>query len=311
MHWYYRNDRAANKRCWYLGPVGAHVKAHTATAAISDPSDAPKANPVDADNAAPLQAMTADGAEPAAASADTAPSAPVHAAFAQAQTALPLPRPVDQAAPANQTADGPGFGTRWPENLPKAEDLEQSEPAPVSDSYAERRDANATVQTPAKWSGAEAGPSAQSSAGETALRYFSILGILVIPLLLAAGWVAKYSREPHRSNLHDRLWALHDRLLAMADRLSQRLRRQGDRFEEANFVPSAPPLSPAASRRHVGSDWRECTPTDPAQDLKTSLAELMRDLRRAAEPDEPARYEERVFDRADDRAFSPSLQPAE
>ena len=26
--------------------------------------------------------------------------------------------------------------------------------------------------------------------GETALRYFSILGIVVIPLLLAAGWVA-------------------------------------------------------------------------------------------------------------------------
>jgi hypothetical protein len=100
-------------------------------------------------------------------------------------------------------------------------------------------------------------------------------------------------------------------LLTMADRLSQRLRRPSDVFDEAAFVGSAPPLSPATTSRRVGSDWRERAPTDPAQDLKTSLAELMRDLRRAAEPDEPARYAERAFDRADDRAFSPSLQPAE
>ena len=308
MHWYYRSNRATNKHCWYLGPAGAHVKAHTATAAVADPPAARKADAADADNAAPMQAVTAASVEPAAAPADTV-QAQVQTASAQA--VLPLPRPADQAAPANQAADGPGFGSRWPEDLPKAEDLEQSEPAPVSNSYAEPRDADVTAQMPSKLAGAEAGRAAQSSAGETALRYFSILGILAIPLLLAAGWVAKYSREPHRSNLHDRLWILHDRLLAMADGLGQRLRRQRDRSEEAAFVASAPPLSPAASRRPVRSDWRERTPTDPAQDLKTSLAELMRDLRRAAEPDEPARYAERLYDRADDRAFSPSLQPAE
>ena len=84
-----------------------------------------------------------------------------------------------------------------------------------------------------------------------------------------------------------------------------------DAFDEAMFVGSAPPLSPAISRRRAGADWREREPTDPAQDLKKSLAELMHDLRRAAEPQEPARYAERVYDRADERAFSPSLQPAE
>jgi hypothetical protein len=309
MHWYYRSNRATNKHCWYLGPAGVHVKSHTATA---DPLAARKANPADADSAepmqAPMQAVTADSAEPAAAPADTVQA---QVQTASAQTALPLPRPADQAAPANQSADGAGFGSRWPENLPKAEDLEQSDSAPVSDSYAERRDADVTAQMPSKWAGAEAGRTVQSSAGETALRYFSILGILVIPLLLAAGWVAKYSREPHRSNLHDRLWTLHDRLLAMADRLSRQLRRRRDAFDEAAFVASAPPLSPTVSRPHIGSDWRERTPTDPAQDLKTSLAELMHDLRRAAEPDEPARYAEPTYDRADDRALSPSLQPAE
>ena len=194
------------------------------------------------------------------------------------------------------------FGARWPGDLPKAEDLEQSEPAPVSDSYAERRDTDVTAQTPSKWPGAKAGLAAQAAAGETALRYFSILGIVVIPLLLAAGWVAKYAREPHRSNLQERL-------RTMANSL--RPRRRSDAFDEAMFVGSAPPLSPATSRRRAGPDWRERAPTDPAQDLKTSLAELMHDLRRAAEPREPDRYAERVYDRADDRAFSPSLQPAE
>jgi hypothetical protein len=245
-----------------------------------------------------MQAMPGDGAEPAA---------PVQTAFAQAQTAnaqtaLAQAPPADQAATANQAVGGSGFGARWPGDLPKAEDLEQSEPAPVSDSYAERRDTDATTQMPSKWPGAKAGHAAQSAAGETALRYFSILGIVVIPLLLAAGWVAKYAREPHRSNLQERL-------RTMANSL--RPRRRSDAFDEAMFVGSAPPLSPATSRRRAGPDWRERAPTDPAQDLKTSLAELMHDLRRAAEPREPDRYAERVYDRADDRAFSPSLQPAE
>jgi hypothetical protein len=308
MHWYYRSNRATNKHCWYLGPAGVHVKSHTATAAVADAPAARKANPADADNAAPMQAVTADSVEPAAAPVDAVQA---QVQTASAQTALPLPRPADQAAAANQAADGAGFGARWPENLPKAEDLEQNDPAPVSNSYAERRDADVTAQMPSKLAGAEAGSAAQSSAGETALRYFSMLGILVIPLLLAAGWVAKYSREPHRSNLRDRLWTLHDRVLATVDGLSQRLRRRRDAFDEAGFVASAPPLSPGVSRRHVGSDWRERSPTDPAQDLKTSLAELMHDLRRAAEADEPARDAERLYDRADERAFSPSLQPAE
>jgi hypothetical protein len=298
MHWYYRVNRATNKHCWYLEPGGAHVKSHTATAAVADALAARKANPVDADNAAPMQAMPADGAEPAA---------PVQTAFAQtqtasAQTALAQAAPADQAATANQAVGEPGFGSRWPEDLPKAEDLEQSEPAPVSDSYAERRDTDAIAQMPSKWPGGKAGHAAQSAAGETALRYFSILGIVVIPLLLAAGWVAKYSREPHRSNMQERL-------RTMANSL--RPRRRSDAFDEAMFVGSAPPLSPATSRRRAGPDWRERAPTDPAQDLKTSLAELMHDLRRAVEPHEPDRYAERVYDRADDRAFSPSLQPAE
>lgn len=325
QHWYYRGNRGTKQRCWYLGPAGAHVKSRVATAAVADPTATPNANPIDADNAASAQDMTAESAEPATPQADATRPVPAPAGFAQlaqaqatsAQMPLPQAPPADQAATADPAGGGPGFGARWPEDLPKAEDLEQSEPAPVSNSYAERGEADATAQVPSQWPGAEAGRAAQASASETALRYFSIAGILLIPLLLVAGWVAKYSREPHRSKLRERLWALHDRLLETADRLSQRLRRRGDACEEAAFVGSAPPLSPAISGRRAGHDWRERAPTDPAQDLKTSLAELMRDLRRADEPGEPARdaqrsrYAERSYDRADDRAFSPSLQPAE
>src|SRR2546429_9209688 len=57
MHWYYRSNRGSKQHCWYLGPAGAHVKAHTATAAVSDPPAAREANFVDADNAAPMQAL--------------------------------------------------------------------------------------------------------------------------------------------------------------------------------------------------------------------------------------------------------------
>lgn len=328
QHWYYRSSsRGSKQRCWYLAPAGAHVKSRAATAAVADPTAARNANPIDADNAGAAQDTTAESAEPATAQTNTAQAETTRptlapAAFAQvaqAQTAsaqtLPQAPPADQAASADQAAGGPGFGARWPEDLPKADDLDQSEPAPVSNSDTERRDADAAAQMPSQWPGAEAGGTAQASAGETALRYLSIAGILLIPLLLIAGWMAKYSREPHRSNLRERLWTLHDRLLEMADRLSQRLRRRGDAVEHTGFVGSAPPLSPAVPARRAGPDWRERAPTDPAQDLKTSLAELMRDLRRADEPGEPARHAERSryaeYDRADDRAFSPSLQPAE
>src|SRR5262249_35931962 len=157
MHWYYRSNRASNKHCWYLGPAGVHVKTHTATAAVADQPAARNADAADASSAAAMPAGTADNVEPAA--APPAMGQP-QAQTASAQTALPLPLATDQATAANQAADGAGFGVRWPENLPKTEDLEQSELAQVGDSYAERRDADVTTQMPSKLAGAEAGRAA-------------------------------------------------------------------------------------------------------------------------------------------------------
>ena len=94
--------------------------------------------------------------------------------------------------------------TRWPENLPNAEDLEQQEPAAISSSYAEGREA--TGQAPQMPStlllpGTDHAPA--GSAGEVALRYFSIAGALAIPLLLVAGWAAKFARQRRRPVVRD------------------------------------------------------------------------------------------------------------
>ena len=169
------------------------------------------------------------------------------------------------------------------------------------------------------------------------LRYFSIAGIVLIPLMLAAGWMAKFARWSHGSPLAD----LSERLGAMLERL--RARRRGKAlamtevetapFDQAEFDEAAydegafddadegahreaafvdaPPVSPAPSRRRASPDWRTHAVTDPAHDLKKSLTELMRDLRRAAEPEEPAGYAQQPYERAGERVLSPSLQPAE
>jgi hypothetical protein len=127
---------------------------------------------------------------------------------------------------------------------------------------------------PSKWPGVDGDRARAASAGETALRYFTVAGTLAIPLLLVAGWGAKFARRPRRSLIRDR-WR------TMAGRL--RPRRHVDFAEMAG-------IKPADETRRDDLDRRMPTPTDPAYDLKTSLAELMRDLRRAGafEPVQPA-----------------------
>jgi len=332
MHWYYRVDRATNKHCWYLGPVG-HLKSHTAVATTA--SDSPptrKFKATDNDNALSAQAMAADSSEEATPPLDgTAPQpSPMQAASAQAMPAQALPArplpaqplPVAQAATTDAAAGDPRFGARWPEDLPNAEELEQDEQASTGNSTAERRDADTGAQLPSGLAGTKAGRAAPASSGETALSYFSIAGIFLIPLLLAVGWMAKFARESGGS-------IIPDRLRAMAEGLLQRRRREAfseEHFDEASFDEAEfgeaaldetifeedEAREPAAFvGRAPPADWRARTPTDPAQDLKKSLTELMHDLRRAAGPDETARYAQRSDYRGDERVLSPSLQPAE
>jgi hypothetical protein len=310
-HWFYHINRATKQHCWYLGPNSAHLKSHAKLAGGADTAAVGRApEQADADDAAQEQPATAPtmAAPPASAqsiSADVAIPAPptdlaqaapaqlpaAQSAQAQAVSPQAVAGPAVQATAAGQAAGGARagtqqFGTRWPEDLPKADDLVQSDPAPVSNSYAERHDPDATAQMPAKWPLADTRRGAASgSVGERLLRYFSIAGIVAIPLLLLIGWVGKHARMRHPFDLGER-W----------QSVARRLRpRRELTFAEAVFAEPAP-NGPVVSPRSGAEDRRARRLTDPKQDLKTSLAELMRDLRRAAEPGEPGR---RVAERSD------------
>jgi hypothetical protein len=281
-HWYYRVNRA-KQHCWYLGVVDGHAHAQAVTPAAS--------------NAAPTP-QKSNAAESASAAA--APAAPVATAPAPAVAAQSVTAPASSAPALPQPLRGAGFVTRWPENLPNAEDLEQQEPAAISSSYAEGR--GATGQAPQMPStlllpGTDHTPA--GSAGEVALRYFSIAGALAIPLLLAAGWAAKFARQRRRPVVRDQ-WR------TVATRLSPRRHLLGDELIG---------IAPLVVDRHGDTDGHAPTPTDPAYDLKTSLAELMRDLRRAGafEPVQAAEQsaEEPTELPSDEPTQQPSDEPAE
>jgi len=247
-HWYYRINRA-KQHCWYLGKADGRANASAVASATSTPAAAPQQ-----ENA--TEAVLAAPPPPARAATASAPAAPTQAA----------PAPVASEAALAEPGGRMGFATRWPENLPNAEDLDQQEPAAMSSSYAEGREAaDTTAQMPAKWPGVDADRARAASASETALRYFTIAGMLAIPFLLVVGWGAKFAREPRRSPIRDPWRTIVRRL---------RPRRPVDFAELAG-------IKPAVETRRGDFAPRTPTPTDPAHDLKTSLAELMRDLRRA------------------------------
>ena len=289
-HWHYHVNRA-KQHCWYLG-VDSHAHAQAVTpAAASQNSNATEA------------------AGPA-----SAPAAPAATALAPMVAAQNMPAPAAAAPALPGPPRGAEFATRWPENLPNAEDLQQQEPT-ISSSYAEGREPiGQAPQMPSVPPGPSADRAPAGSAGEVALRYFSILGVLAIPLLLAAGWAAKFARRPRRPIVREQR-----RMTAMP--LSPRRHLFGDELIG---------VAPLVVDRHGDADGHTPMPTDPAYDLKTSLAELMRDLRRAGafEPvqaeqpaDEPAEQstdelaeqpaQETSGEKASDQDYYPVLEAAE
>jgi hypothetical protein len=321
-HWYYHINRGTKQHCWYLGQAGGRIRSHTRLAEVADPVAAVRpADTADADDAT---AATTAAPPTVAATAQALPpqASAMQAVLPQAASAQAVAGPAAGQPASDRPAGAEQFGARWPEGLPKAEDLMQSDPAPVSDSYAERHDLNATGQMPSKWPVADA---AGASAGETALRYFLLVGIVAIPLLLLVGWLAKYARKPQRSDPDERLQP-------SAERPRQRRRVVADEADLAEPAARAP-----VSLRRAASDRNAQALTDPAQDLKARLSELMGDLRRAGEPDAPARraaersdglMQDRlnkdrlnkdrltrdhltIGEDANDRAFGPYLQAAE
>ncbi len=139
-HWYYRINRA-KQHCWYLGVADGHANAAAVTPAASTAASTP-------------QKGNAAGATRTAAAAPAAPAAPaLDAGCANTDDCPPQP-PLRQRCLSCRAA--PGFVTRWPENLPSAEDLDQQEPAATTNSYAEGREATEqagqqTGQMAPKW----------------------------------------------------------------------------------------------------------------------------------------------------------------
>ena len=85
------------------------------------------------------------------------------------------------------------FAARWPDDLPLVPDEDNgddSQSPAVSSSYAEAAAPPATLVT-LRWPVIEAAD-VQPSATDTALRVFSLAGMLAIASLMLAGWAAKF-----------------------------------------------------------------------------------------------------------------------
>ena len=275
-HWYYRINHVTHQQCWYLSSEGAHVSAHFDASADANGRG---------HEATPPHAPRDDTA--AAAAAAPRPPLQVQPAFmpvAGAGIVAPIPQ-VD-------------FTARWPGDLPSASDLNDNAPTAASDSYAEPSPSAGAADAAAAADGAtpaaqqwpvndEASASARkASPAAILLGYFSLAGALAIPVLLVAGWLAKFTRAAGRFRVGERRRASPERpaqprqRVAEADRAPSAAKsRRGDPMRggagraERSTVPA---------RSGDGNTWQPLTPTDPARDLKTSLAELMHDLRRAA-----------------------------
>ena len=151
---------------------------------------------------------------------------------------------------------GLDFSARWPDGLPAAQDLNRPDAAPIDTGYAENHAAaDPAAQLPQRWPVVDAMKAPEPAAASSALRIFSFAGAAAILLLLLAGWAARLIRAGYRSR---------------------------DRKKPPAGYAETDAGEPAAHRRRGDTTRRPPTLTDPALDLRTSLAELMGDLERAA-----------------------------
>jgi hypothetical protein len=270
-HWHYRVNRPDQRRCWFLSHERVKVHSH-ARKVVSDSASASR-------TAEPDRAAVRD---PSAETlvAETAAAIPLRPASVKTVSV----RAAAAQAPAETVSDGPSvgedetaahFSARWPSSS-KFWDFEVREFAVIPSSYAENYSvADADEQTPLVWPGTAATPTRPplDVAGETAWGEILQVGTLLMALLAIAGGVFslalrfRQSHSPDRRRVPDELPAQRKVDKEVVDRNSGVRARQD---------------------QHVS---RPLTPTDPADDLKKSLAELMADLRRAR----TSRYAPRSF----------------
>ena len=165
------------------------------------------------------------------------------------------------------------FAARWPDR-PEFTNVNVSALALMSNSYADTPGAtDAEDELPLRSFDTETGPRQQNPAGETAFRLALLAAALGLVSLTVVGSfeIARRAGQPYvRAS-----WR------AVAG-LPNSLRRM--RADLINLTDSSPMQERYAVRRAP-------RPTDPVQDLKVSLSELMGDLRRAT----AASYSPRSF----------------
>ena len=249
-HWYYRVNHTDNRRCWFLSSEGMKVRSN-ARGAMSD---------VASDSPTPKRDNSSARAAPPRTTSTQMASVPM--VPEQATTA-------DHAfseTPVREHAAAMDFAARWPD-LSESPDLYASELAAISNSYAETQTAaDVEERMPLTWPVTEAGRAGQQQdpASQAAFGSVFLAGALALGSLSLVGGVFKLARRSRQRYPRD-LWR------AAAGRPGPRRHMRAD-FRE---------LTGSSSPRHGASVWRVPQPTDPAHDIKTSLAELMQDLQRA------------------------------
>jgi hypothetical protein len=251
-HWYYRLNHTDNRRCWFLNSEGMKVRSY-ARGAMSD---------VASQSPTPKRDNTSETARATPPRTTSAQIASVQMAPEQATAA----DPAFSETPVREHAAAMDFAARWPD-LSESPDLYASELAAISNSYADTQTAaDAEEQMPLTWPATEAGRAGQKQdpASQAAFGSVFLAGALALGSLSLVGGVFKLARRSRQRYLRDP-WR------AAAGRSGPRRHLRAD-FRE---------LAGSSSPRHGASVWRVPQPTDPAHDLKTSLAELMQDLQRA------------------------------
>ena len=254
--WRYRVSRLDHRHCWFLNHEVAKVHSLAREAASYAGSERPTAESV--------PAAEGDASTETAAAIPLRPASvrtiPVRAAAAPASA---------ETAPAGPTAGedeaASHFSARWP-NSSKFWDVDVREFAAIPSSYAETYSAaNADEQASLVWPGMEATRTRAPLDLLSGVLWRTIcqIGVLLAVLLAIAG--AAFKLVPRLRENHS--------LDAEGTAAEVPAQRTADKeaAERNSSVETRPD-------RHVP---RPVTLTDPARDLKKSLAELMGDLRRA------------------------------
>jgi hypothetical protein len=266
-HWHYRVSRPDQRRCWFLGLEGVKVHSHIRQAVL----DSASASPIASASASPIAEATptAEGGS----STETAAAIPMQPASVKTvsvRAAAPAPGETTPAGPSvDEDETAAHFSARWPSSS-KFWDFDVREFTGIPSSYAETYSvANADEQTPFVWPGTtEAIGSrppldAAGVAGGALLRTIFYIGALLVVLLAVAGGAFKLAPRLRQNHSPDPT--------PTADELP--VQRKVDK--------ESVDLNSGAGARQDRRGLRPVTLTDPASDLKKSLAELMADLRRA------------------------------